>query len=336
MKLILTGRDDEIEGEVSTEPEVSGPLPDEHKQKIREIIEKTSEHVMDTGPVEGVDPDEAVTPGESVVKDISAAMPRIASHIQTRTPYNVELRRRDEIRATEKSDEWVPYEGPQGGEGWQSTEDETDIRYTEDPPGKVADEYQDMAESWGEDPKRPELDDFTFRGPSSSVTEDFNSVKDEIISVFEEGEIDDGVVNADIRPQNSERWDSVWDLDGENPKVNSPASYGNLYADVQMPVEDFRDLQSHIGNDLNTWDGTFFEEVDERRVQSLMDGLTGEDVEEYYDGVPVPYVEMGSDGSLKSTQEGRHRAVAADRLGFDDIPVKIIIDPDEPGEGFED
>jgi len=49
-----------------------------------------------------------------------------------------------------KSKEWIPYEGPRGGEGWQNTEDRDDIRYgLEDPPGEVAEGYEDMAEDWG-------------------------------------------------------------------------------------------------------------------------------------------------------------------------------------------
>lgn len=36
--------------------------------------------------------------------------------------------------------DWIPYEGPNGGKGWQNTEDSTDIRYTEEPPGQVASE----------------------------------------------------------------------------------------------------------------------------------------------------------------------------------------------------
>lgn len=50
--------------------------------------------------------------------------------------------------STEK--EWIPYEGPQGGEGWQNTEDREDIRYDlEEPPGEVAEGYEDIAEDWG-------------------------------------------------------------------------------------------------------------------------------------------------------------------------------------------
>lgn len=46
--------------------------------------------------------------------------------------------------------EWIPYRGPQGGEGWQNTEDPEDIRYgLDEPPGEVAEGYEEMAEQWG-------------------------------------------------------------------------------------------------------------------------------------------------------------------------------------------
>lgn len=44
---------------------------------------------------------------------------------------------------------WIPYRGPQGGEGWQNTENPEDVRYREDPPGEVVEGYEEMAEDWG-------------------------------------------------------------------------------------------------------------------------------------------------------------------------------------------
>jgi len=42
--------------------------------------------------------------------------------------------------APEVQKTWVPYIGPEGGEGWQSTDDPEDVRYEEEPPGTVAGE----------------------------------------------------------------------------------------------------------------------------------------------------------------------------------------------------
>ena len=48
------------------------------------------------------------------------------------------------------SGEWRPYSGPRGGEGWQNVNDPEDIRYDlENPPGPVAEGYEDQAEQWG-------------------------------------------------------------------------------------------------------------------------------------------------------------------------------------------
>lgn len=51
---------------------------------------------------------------------------------------------------TEKfNEDWVPYKGPLGGEGWQRVRD-GEVRYSEDVPGRVAEGYEEMAEGWGE------------------------------------------------------------------------------------------------------------------------------------------------------------------------------------------
>lgn len=49
--------------------------------------------------------------------------------------------------------EWIPYEGPQGGEGWQNTQNMEDVRYTEDPPGEIREDYQEFVDEhdWGTD-----------------------------------------------------------------------------------------------------------------------------------------------------------------------------------------
>lgn len=46
--------------------------------------------------------------------------------------------------------EWIPYEGPRGGEGWQNTDDPDVVLYQEDPPGDVADGYD--ADHWQQYP----------------------------------------------------------------------------------------------------------------------------------------------------------------------------------------
>jgi len=48
----------------------------------------------------------------------------------------------DEEVTTEKN--WIPYRGPQGGEGWQDTQNPNDVRYDlDEPPGTVAAGYSE-------------------------------------------------------------------------------------------------------------------------------------------------------------------------------------------------
>lgn len=49
------------------------------------------------------------------------------------------------------SKNWIPYQGPMGGEGWQNANDPDDIRYVDDPPGEVEEGYEEISEGWGND-----------------------------------------------------------------------------------------------------------------------------------------------------------------------------------------
>lgn len=228
-----------------------------------------------------------------------------------------------------KEKQWVPYEGPQGGQGWQREDDPDDVRYTNEPPGEIAEGYEEMAEGWGDD--SPELSEYSIYGDSDNYRE----LESEIETILETGDFDGGAVDTDIQPLTDEdEFDETWDMDGENSYTMQPSGMGLVSTSVKMPVEDWYDLQEYIGEELNSWDeGSFYEEVVPERLEPLKEALRGEREFEYYDGVPIPYVIVGSDGSLKSTQEGRHRAVAAKEVGLDEIPAKILFDADETGEG---
>lgn len=58
---------------------------------------------------------------------------------------------------------WIPYEGPRGGEGWQNTEDPEEVVYQEDPPGEVADGYEE--DHWDQYPSEGGLPDSPFGTP---------------------------------------------------------------------------------------------------------------------------------------------------------------------------
>ena len=53
------------------------------------------------------------------------------------------------------SGDWKPYRGPRGGEGWQSVSDPDYVVYDDEPPGEVADGYEEQAEGWGSDESSP-------------------------------------------------------------------------------------------------------------------------------------------------------------------------------------
>lgn len=228
--------------------------------------------------------------------------------------------------------EWVPYKGPDGGEGWQRTSD-GEVRYQKNPPGEVADGHD--ADHWGEGSERPEMSDFAFYINPDGGNEDFNEMYSVLEDIFTTGEFDGGNVTGDVRPIDDDDYSDTWDLDGETPETGNATGYGYIETNVEMPVEDFASLQEYIGAELSSWESRddFWDETNPERIESLKEGLTGESVEEYYDGVPIPYIKIGSDGSLMSTQEGRHRTQAARELGLDKIPFKVMIDPDEEGKG---
>ena len=120
------------------------------------------------------------------------------------------------------------------------------------------------------------------------------------------------------------------------PIVESAPSFGHQMAPVRMPVEDFRKLQTYIGTVLRFDDVSEedFWDTNEARVGSIYRVLIGEEEpDEIFGGIPRPYIEVGRDGSLRSTQEGRHRTVAAEKAGLETIPVSIMLNTDRDGEG---
>lgn len=62
--------------------------------------------------------------------------------------------RRETTLTKQAEDKWIPYEGPQGGEGWQHV-GSGEVRYQQDPPGEVAEGYEEdyWKQNW------PELED---------------------------------------------------------------------------------------------------------------------------------------------------------------------------------
>lgn len=80
-------------------------------------------------------------------------------------------------RDIEKESEWVRYEGPQGGEGWQHPET-GEVRYTDDPP----DTTSDATESTESDTSSPDRGDVP-----ESIAEDFPEAREFPTDQWEDG-----------------------------------------------------------------------------------------------------------------------------------------------------
>lgn len=120
------------------------------------------------------------------------------------------------------------------------------------------------------------------------------------------------------------------------PVIESAPAYGRQLMPVRMPVGDFREVQTHIGVALGPDDVTEerFWRTNPDRVESVAAVLRGdEEPDEIFGGIPRPYIEIGSDLSLLSAQEGRHRTVAAEQVGLETIPVAVVYRPDKAGAG---
>lgn len=92
---------------------------------------------------------------------------------------------------------WVPYSGPRGGQGWQSTEDEDDVRYVQDPPGEIAEGWEHVADEWpvaenpkpGESEPEPDTsDEDTVRYPQ---VQEYTEQAEETITDMREQATDD-------------------------------------------------------------------------------------------------------------------------------------------------
>jgi len=68
------------------------------------------------------------------------------------------------------SKNWIPYEGPEGGEGWQNANDPDDVRYgLDEPPGEIEPGYEEMAEEWGDTSEGEWFTESLEQGELSSV-----------------------------------------------------------------------------------------------------------------------------------------------------------------------
>jgi hypothetical protein len=65
--------------------------------------------------------------------------------------------------------QWVPYVGPRGGEGWRNENDPDDVRYTDEPPGELADGYEEYYVGDGSDENDNQAEEDELASVLSSV-----------------------------------------------------------------------------------------------------------------------------------------------------------------------
>lgn len=177
----------------------------------------------------------------------------------------------------------------------------------------------------------------TSKSKSADLAKGKNDIallKDQI---KESGEIDlpdetlsDGMVlakgpNIDIEPAgNIEHF-----KEPEPPNAAAPEKHGRGYIDVKADTNDFKQLQSYIGTNFGPGGPVsrkdWWAAADQENVNQMATAI------ENGEKLPMPWVEMNGNGELTSTQEGRHRALAAKKAGLEKIPFRIVITPNAKG-----
>jgi hypothetical protein len=151
---------------------------------------------------------------------------------------------------TEK--EWVPYIGPRGGEGWRNENDPDDVRYTDEPPGELADGYEQYYVGDGSDEN------------------DNQEEEDELASVLSSVEYDgDGVYEFDGASENT-----IYEIVSLGDVVTIDASgIGNIAGEEIEATVDFID-SDWVGLTFDSYERTIpIESI--TRVDTQANELTG-------------------------------------------------------------
>ena len=168
-----------------------------------------------------------------------------------------------------------------------------------------------------------ELDSEDFNGGESGnvSSEDVESAA----ASFADGEVMG--INVEMREMEGDEYgpfDDETDIgwyDGENSKFP--------HTDVMINTEDFSNLQHQIHQQF--WDTSRASHFGSARVDDVKD--YAETMEEEEGEFPVPFLIVNEEGGVTDNQEGRHRALAAMEAGYDEIPVRILVEPGKVGKG---
>ena len=173
---------------------------------------------------------------------------------------------------------------------------------------------------------RPERDEFRHIG-TGRITEEHVEELQRIVDTGDTGNIQVGIEavgdDVDYGP---------WDANTDNLSWFDGGQFANI--DVEMPIEDFLATQTDmLSSDRNHPQEAYesFHRVRTDDVEEYAEVLQNEPGE-----MPMPYIEFGRNGNMRNSQEGRHRALAARKAGFDTLPVRFAINAERDGKGADD
>jgi len=152
--------------------------------------------------------------------------------------------------------EWIPYQGPHGGEGWQEVET-GEVRYVEEPPGRVgtgdgappSDGMTPEERAWLEEHGDPEaLSELEEEAPdgttetSEEITWDNVAAGDEIAYYDDYGELQQGEVTA----VEQDAFGVIWVQDGHG---KSPVEEEDFIGTPDDKIGDGLEAPDHAGAD---------------------------------------------------------------------------------------
>jgi len=213
------------------------------------------------------------------------------------------------LDSTFEKDEWIPYEGPEGGEGWQNTQDPDDIRYgLDEPPGEVADGYEEQAEDWGESNEEDNEDGGSELGnflDELSHTEAKEPIEQDIHSVASDTDTSPEEVAGRLHDRLEQRQDRIGNLDQANTEQFSGLANSML---------------ENIGEEI----------IEERNRDELTEAVEGYD-ELTSTKVTNHYIDSAVEQVQESTDWGRDelRQDLLSHLGEEGVDPEIALDEEE-------